>query len=167
MEQLSLDTPYQTQQLRTARPPRLAEAGRYTNHVHSVAVPSPEPQDEDSSEAGNVTEIILPQGQIENFQLLLPMLTQLNQEERWLAWIDPPGALVQKWQQHHGIVPGQLLVLRSSEQHDALEMAERALAAGTCQAVVLWSGKLTKSAHSRLEKASAKGNSHGVVLRKR
>lgn len=148
-------------------PSRLTEASRYTNHVHPVPLSSSEPQVDASSEIGNVTEIILPQGQIENFQLLLPMLTQLNQEERWLAWIDPPASLVQKWQQHHGIVPGQLLVLRSSEQHDALEMAERALAAGTCQAVVLWSVKLTSSAHSRLEKASAKGNSHGVVLRKR
>ena len=42
---------------------------------------------------GNVTEIILPEEQVENFQLLLPMLTQLNQEKRWLAWIDPPQSL--------------------------------------------------------------------------
>jgi cell division inhibitor SulA len=163
MEQLSLDAPYQTHPTWTAERPPLTEAGRYTDKARSAEFADPERH----ADTGNVTEIILPQGQVENFQLLLPMLTQLNQEERWLAWIDPPASLVQKWQQHHGIVPGQLLVLRSSEQHDALEMAERALAAGTCHAVVLWSGKLSKSAHDRLEKASAKGQSHGVVLRKR
>lgn len=59
---------------------------------------SPEPTE--AKVAGNVTEIILPEGQVENFQLLLPMLTQLNQEKRWLAWIDPPQALVSKWQKN-------------------------------------------------------------------
>lgn len=166
MEQLSLDTPYRTRPSWTAERPRLTEATRYSATGKANLAPVPD-LEEAEADAGNVTEIILPQSQVENFQLLLPMLTQLNQEERWLAWIDPPAALVQKWQQHHGIVAGQLLVLRSSEQHNALEMAERALSAGTCHAVVLWSGKLSKQAHGRLEKASAKGHSHGVVLRKR
>ena len=69
--------------------------------------------------AGNVTEIILPEGQVENFQLLLPMLTQLNQEKRWLAWIDPPQSLVSKWQTMRGIVAGELLVLRSTPDYPA------------------------------------------------
>lgn len=116
---------------------------------------------------GNVTEIILPEGQVENFQLLLPMLTQLNQEKRWLAWIDPPQALVSKWQKMHGIVAGELLVLRSTAEYPAQELAERALSAGTCHAVVLWTRKLGRSAFESLQQASALGNSHGVVLRQR
>ncbi len=116
---------------------------------------------------GNVTEIILPEGQIENFQLLLPMLTQLNQEKRWLAWIDPPQSLVSKWQKMRGIVAGELLVLRSTAEYPAGELAERALSAGTCHAVVMWTRKLSRSSLSALEQASAKGNSHGVVLRQR
>lgn len=116
---------------------------------------------------GNVTEIILPERQIENFQLLLPMLTQLNQEQRWLAWIDPPQALVSKWQTMHGIVASELLVLRSSEEFSAQDLAERALSAGTCHAVVLWTQKLGRQAFDALQQASAKGNSHGVVLRQR
>jgi len=116
---------------------------------------------------GNVTEIILSQGQVENFQLLLPMLTQLNQERRWLAWIDPPHDLVSKWQKMHGIVAGELLVLRSTPDHSAQDLAERALGAGTCHAVVLWTGKLGRTAFEALQRASAAGNSHGVVLRQR
>ncbi|HLV77286.1 MAG TPA: SulA-like leucine-rich domain-containing protein [Marinobacter sp.] len=116
---------------------------------------------------GNVTEIILPEGQVENFQLLLPMLTQLNQEKRWLAWIDPPQALVSKWQKMHGIVANEILVLRSTAGYPARELAERALGAGTCQAVVLWTDKLSRAAFESLQKASALGNSHGVVLRQR
>ncbi|MGB1949172.1 MAG: cell division inhibitor SulA [Marinobacter sp.] len=116
---------------------------------------------------GNVTEIILPEGQVENFQLLLPMLTQLNQEKRWLAWIDPPQALVSKWQKMHGIVAGELLVLRSTSDYPARDLAERALSAGTCHAVVMWTRKLGREGLEALQKASAQGNSHGVVLRQR
>ena len=126
---------------------------------------SPEPTD--AKVSGNVTEIILPEGQVENFQLLLPMLTQLNQEKRWLAWIDPPQALVSKWQKMHGIVAGELLVLRSTPEHPAQELAERALSAGTCHAVVMWTRKLGRAAFESLQKASAEGRSHGVVLRQR
>lgn len=117
--------------------------------------------------AGNVTEIILPEGQVENFQLLLPMLTQLNQEKRWLAWIDPPQALVSKWQKMHGIVAGELLILRSTSELPAQRLAERALKAGTCHAVVLWTQKLSRAGFESLQRASAEGKSHGVVLRQR
>lgn len=117
--------------------------------------------------AGNVTEIILPAGQVENFQLLLPMLTQLNQEKRWLAWIDPPAALVSKWQKMHGIVAGELLILRSTAEHPATELAERALRAGTCHAVVLWTDRPGRATLKALQAASAEGRSHGVVLRQR
>jgi cell division inhibitor SulA len=138
-------------------------AARVTEQAGPVRVqPRPDPVSE-----GNVTEIILPQGQVENFQLLLPMLTQLNQEKRWLAWIDPPQELVSKWQKMHGIVAGELLVLRSSADHPARKLAERALRVGTCHAVVLWTEKLNKACFEALQAASAAGNSHGVVLRQR
>ena len=114
---------------------------------------------------GNVTEVILPPGQVENFQLLLPMLTQLNQERRWLAWIDPPPALVSKWQTMHGIIANELLVLRSSRDYSAFELARRALGAGTCHAVVTWTSRLSGRDFQALEQASARGRSHGVILR--
>jgi cell division inhibitor SulA len=122
----------------------------------------------EGSVSGNVTEIILPAGQVENMQLLLPMLTQLNRERRWLAWIDPPAELVQKWQQIHGIVTGEILVLRSTHTHDGLTLAKRALGAGTCHAVVMWTPeRLGGAAFKSLQSASAQGQSHGVILRQR
>ncbi|MCM0611513.1 LexA family transcriptional regulator [Marinobacter sediminum] len=149
----------------------------YQQRALSYSVPTPERRSvirarrrdefDDVAVAGNVTEIILPKGQVENFQLLLPMLTQLNQEKRWLAWIDPPQALVSKWQKMHGIVAGELLVLRSTTEYPAQQLAERALSAGTCHAVVMWTRKLGRTSFEALQNASAKGNSHGVVLRQR
>lgn len=134
--------------------------------AYQPAVGSPARPEEHGAE-GNVTEIILPAGQVENIQLLLPMLTQLNQERRWLAWIDPPQGLVNKWQHLHGIVAGEILMLRSSPEYPALELAERALGAGTCHAVVMWTPGLSRRAFDALHQASAKGRSHGVILRQR
>jgi cell division inhibitor SulA len=67
----------------------------------------------------------------------------------------------------HGIITGEILVLRSSEEYPALELAERALGAGTCHAVVMWTRKLGRDSLESLQQASAKGRSHGVVLRQR
>ncbi|PAV25713.1 LexA family transcriptional regulator [Tamilnaduibacter salinus] len=137
--------------------------GRGVRSLRRAQTPS-----ESSADIGNVTEIIMPAGQVENMQLLLPMLTQLNQERRWLAWIDPPQAMITRWQQTHGIVASEILVLHSSEQHDALSLAEKALEAGTCHAVVMWTeGSAGESAFQRLQTASVVGDSHGVILRRR
>lgn len=134
---------------------------------HTQAAAAPKPPERPVQPRGNVTEIILPPTQVAHFQLLLPMLTQLNQEARWLAWIDPPAGLVQQWQQQQGIDQGQLLVLHSSHQHSAMELAEKALRAGTCQSVILWTNGLNRCAFERLERASSDGASHGIVLRQR
>lgn len=163
MEQLSFNQNIAYQQSAMSRG---ASSSLAVEH-RSVIRTRRRPDSGDAAVTGNVTEIILPEGQVENFQLLLPMLTQLNQERRWLAWIDPPQALVSKWQKMHGIVAGELLVLRSTAEHSAQELAERALSAGTCHAVVMWTRKLGKPAFEALQRASATGNSHGVVLRQR
>lgn len=118
-------------------------------------------------ETGNVTEIIVSPEQAENIQMLLPMMTQLNQDNRWLAWIDPPQSLLNRWQQQSGIIAGQIMVLRSTKSKSALELTRQALSAGTCHAVITWTDKLTKKDFSLLEVASAKGRSHGVVMRYR
>jgi len=163
MEQLSF-TQNMAFQPAAVIPARTVSTGKTrATALHSSSEVSPGARDF----GGNVTEIILPEGQVENVQLLLPMLTQLNQEKRWLALIDPPQSLVGKWQTMHGIVVSELLVLRSSADYSAQELAERALSAGTCHAVVLWTNKLGRSAFESLQKASAQGGSHGVVLRHR
>ncbi len=116
---------------------------------------------------GNVTEIILSPEQAENMQMLLPMMTQLNQDNRWLAWIDPPQSLLTRWQQQNGIIASQIMILRSTETKSALELTKQALSAGTCHAVIAWTNKLNREDFSQLETASAKGTSHGVIMRYR
>lgn len=115
----------------------------------------------------NVTEIIIAKSKADRVQMLLPMLTRLNQEKRWLAWIDPPIELLKRWKQERQDGLEEIMILRSSEKADATNLCEKALAAGTCHAVILWTEGLTNEAFEKLEDASIVGDSHGIVFRSR
>lgn len=116
----------------------------------------------------NVTEIIVAKDKVDSIQMLLPMLTNLNQEKRWLAWIDPPIQLLKKWQQaHKDLVTDGIMILRSSNTNSAYELSKKALGAGTCHAVIAWTKTLNQDEFSQLEIASSLGNSHGIILRSR
>jgi cell division inhibitor SulA len=116
----------------------------------------------------NVTEIILTKDKADCIQMLLPMLTHLNQEKRWLAWIDPPIQLLKQWRQtHETLATEDIMILRSNDSHSAYELTEKALNAGTCHAVIVWTNKLSNNEFEQLEDASSKGNSHGIILRYR
>jgi len=116
----------------------------------------------------NVTEIILTKDKADCIQLLLPMLTHLNQDQRWLAWIDPPIQLLKQWgQEHDKSATEDIMILRSNDSHSAFELTEKALNAGTCHAVIVWTNNLNNDEFSKLEAASSKGDSHGIILRYR
>jgi len=128
---------------------------------HAEAKPKPARQ-------ANVTEIIIAQDKADNVQMILPMLTRLNQEQRWLAWIDPPIAMLKEWNKsrEEGVMD-EIMVLRSNAKQSALELSEKALQAGTCHAVIVWTEGLSNEDFAKLEQASIEGDSHGIVLRYR
>jgi cell division inhibitor SulA len=127
-----------------------------------------ETSNENSAYAANVTEIIIAKNKADSIQMVLPMLSQLNQEQRWLAWIDPPIQLLKKWQEtHQALAMEEIMILRSSDSISAYELSKRALEAGTCHAVIAWTDSLSQEEFEQLEHSSAKGNSHGIVLRHR
>jgi len=126
----------------------------------------PEPKIE--TPKANVTEIILTRDKADCIQLLLPMLTHLNQDHRWLAWIDPPIQLLKQWgQEHDTSATEDIMILRSNDNYSAFELTEKALNAGTCHAVIVWTDKLSNEEFYKLESASSKGDSHGIILRYR
>ena len=68
----------------------------------------------------NVTEIILTKDKADCIQLLLPMLTHLNQDQRWLAWVDPPIQLLKQWgQEHDTSATEDIMILRSIDTYSA------------------------------------------------
>jgi cell division inhibitor SulA len=124
--------------------------------------------DEPSTHQANVTEIIIAKNKADSIQLLLPMLTNLNQEKRWLAWIDPPIQLLKQWRESHNeLAMEEIMILRSSETNSAFDLSKKALEAGTCHAVIAWTCIHSQEEFSQLEHASSKGNSHGIILRTR
>jgi len=125
------------------------------------AVPDASPKE------ANVTEIIIAKAKADSVQMLLPMLTRLNQEQRWLALIDPPQELLNRWKQERQTGLEEIMVLRSNEQSDSVTLCEKALATGTCHAAIIWTQGVSNEAFEKLERASIKGDSHGIVLRTR
>lgn len=116
----------------------------------------------------NVTEIVLTKDKKDSIQLVLPMLINLHQEERWLAWIDPPIQLLKEWQKtHNNAALNDIMILRSNDNLSVFELSKRALTAGTCHAVIAWTNSLSQDEFSKLETASSKGNSHGIILKSR
>lgn len=116
----------------------------------------------------NVTEIVLTKSKIDSIQLILPMLINLHQEQRWLAWIDPPIQLLKEWQKaNNEKALNDIMILRSNESFSVFELSKRALEAGTCHAVIAWTNSLNQEEFSKLETASSLGNSHGIILRSR
>jgi len=123
---------------------------------------------ETETHEANVTEIILTRDKADCIQLLLPMLTHLNQDHRWLAWVDPPIQLLKQWgQEHDTSATEDIMILRSNDNYSAFELTEKALNAGTCHAVIVWTDKLSNEEFYKLESASSKGDSHGIILRYR
>tara|TARA_R110001592_G_scaffold52649_3_gene161232 strand:- start:13117 stop:13686 length:570 start_codon:yes stop_codon:yes gene_type:complete len=116
----------------------------------------------------NVTEIVLTKEKIDSIQLILPMLINLHQEKRWLAWIDPPIQLLKEWQKtHQESALNDIMILRSNDNLSVFELSKRALEAGTCHAVIAWTNNLNQDQFSKLETASSIGNSHGIILKSR
>lgn len=117
--------------------------------------------------AGKITEIILQDEDEYNFQLLMPLLAQLSQDNRWFAWIAPPKKMPKKWLLEAGIDINKIMVLQPSEDNSALDLAEKALSTGTCHAVISWPGVLHDNDFSQLQKAAKKGLSHAILVRPR
>ena len=163
MKQLSI---YETDYLDSLH--HLTEASSSAPVICKPDFQEPTIQPETKKHEANVTEIILTKDKADCIQLLLPMLTHLNQDQRWLAWVDPPIQLLKQWgQENNTTATEDIMILRSNNTHSAFELTEKAMNAGTCHAVIVWTDKLNNEEFSKLEEASSKGNSHGIILRYR
>ncbi|MFT5707977.1 MAG: cell division inhibitor SulA, partial [Oceanospirillaceae bacterium] len=53
------------------------------------------------------------------------------------------------------------------EQNSALNLARKALSAGTCHAVISWTGYLSEHELANLQHSANLGASHAIVIRSR
>jgi protein ImuA len=64
--------------------------------------------------AGALTELLLPHPGVGELRLLAPVLAQLQQQERWLMWFDPPAEPCPWALQSLGLRAQQMVLVRSA-----------------------------------------------------
>lgn len=113
---------------------------------------------------GALTEILHPQPGMGELRLLMPALSRLSHQGRWIAWIAPPylpyAPALAAW----GLALDRLLLVHP-EASDALWAVEQALRSGTCGAVLASPTKADPKALRRLQLAAEAGQSWGVLFR--
>ncbi len=117
--------------------------------------------------AGSVTEIIVQNDDCNSMPMLMPLLAQLSNDNRWFVWIAPPVLLPKQLLLEAGIDLQKVILLNPDSKHSTFELAKQALSTGTSHAVISWPGFLSDEQLNDLESAASKGQSHGIVIRRR
>ena len=117
---------------------------------------------------GKITEIVTSSsGELNDIPLLMPLLAQLSHEDRWFAWISPPVNLPRALLQDAGIDLNKVILLYPDAQHSVLQLAKKALSAGTCHAVISWAEEISEHEIKNLEQSAQQGRSNGILIRRR
>jgi cell division inhibitor SulA len=115
-----------------------------------------------------LVELLTDQTGIGELRLLGPALAALNvDEQRWVAWIDPPHIPYAPALVEIGIDVGKQLWVRPTSSGEALWATEHAAKSGSCSAVLAWldESKLTPKDIRRLKLASRRGDTLAVLFR--
>lgn len=114
---------------------------------------------------GALTELHYGEEGVGELSLLMPALSRLSREGRWIAWIAPPHIPYAPALAKHDIDLTKVLLVHPRNHRDALWATEQALRAGTCGAVLCWPGNADDRTLRRLQLAAEEGESWGVLFR--
>lgn len=103
--------------------------------------------------------------QYQGLPLLLPMLAQLSQGPRWLAWVAPPHVPFAPGLRAHGVDLQRVLLVQQVDAQQRLWAAEQMLKSASCAAVMLWPQGLRTAQIRRLQLAAEQGDCLGVLFR--
>lgn len=134
--------------------------------INYVPVTSNTPNDNGRNETSRVTEILLHSSRVSLHPVLLPMISQLSRDNRWLTLINPPADLSCELLTQAGAVTGHILALHSREgRHEPLTLCQQALSAGTSHTVIAWydSGRTTPL--HQLDLAASQGDAQAILVR--
>lgn len=129
----------------------------YTTVKHCTPVPSG---------AGRITEILLHNRSVSLHPVLLPMITELSRDNRWLTLINPPTSLNRDLLSRAGATTGHILSLCSHDgRHAPLELCRQALAAGTSHTVIAWYESGSAAPLHQLDLAASIGHAQAILVR--
>lgn len=115
---------------------------------------------------GALTEILVERPGIGELRLLLPALSKLAQEDRWLAFIAPPYLPYAPMLASSGIDTGRLVCIRTFSPQEQLWAAEQAMRSNACAAVIMWPAQLDEKTARRFQLAAEEGRCFGVLYGK-
>lgn len=116
--------------------------------------------------ASRVTEILLHNSRVSLHPVLLPMISQLSRDNRWLTLINPPSDLSRDLLHQSGALTGQMLSLRTRDGGPTpLTLCQKALAAGTSHTVIAWCESGRTLPLQQLEGAAIQGGAQAILVR--
>lgn len=116
---------------------------------------------------GLISEVLYREDQPMMTQLLLlPLLQQLGQQERWQLWLTPQQKLSRQWVQASGLPLSKVMQVNQMSPDTTLESMVRALRTGNYSVVIGWvTEALTEEEHLQLANAAEEGSAIGFIMR--
>jgi hypothetical protein len=113
-----------------------------------------------------LTELLHDMQGIGELRLVLPALSHLSRDDsRWIVWASPPFIPYAPGLARAGIDLSSILLVYPDNHKDLLWVLEKALASGTCSAVLGWPKRIREKELRRLQVAGKEGNTWGVMFR--
>lgn len=113
-----------------------------------------------------ISEIILATDSALQPIYLLPLLSQMSLDKRWLMWLADEPSINRHWVTALGIDASQILHI-SAEKECFHKVCCKALAAGTGHLIIEWPGQVSSTQLNELEDAAKIGSSHALLIRRR
>ncbi|QTL38643.1 SOS-induced cell division inhibitor SulA [Xenorhabdus budapestensis] len=98
-------------------------------------------------------------------QILLPLLHQSGNENRWLLWITPNRKLSRQWLINSGLPLSKIIQLNQILPIASPNAMEKALASGNYSVVLGWLPELSEYEVQKLQLAAHKGTALGLIMR--
>ena len=114
---------------------------------------------------GAVSEILVRHAGSSELTLLVPTLTRLSQEGKWLAFVAPPYIPYAPALLRAGVDLTHALLVQPNDARETLWAAEQALRAASGGAVLVWAHDLDGKPLRRLQLAAEAGGSLAFVFR--
>ncbi|CDG21803.1 Cell division inhibitor SulA [Xenorhabdus poinarii G6] len=123
------------------------------------------PQSTSHSETGMVSELLYSEHQSVINHILLPLLRQSGQEERWLLWVNPNKRLSRQWLINAGLPLDKIIQLNQIRPTASIAAMEKALASGNYSIILGWLPELSAYQLNRLQMAAQQGTTLGFIMR--
>ncbi|MBI6548462.1 SOS-induced cell division inhibitor SulA [Xenorhabdus lircayensis] len=124
-----------------------------------------QPQRTSQTIKGMVSELVYNEHQPVINHILLPLLRQSGNEDRWLLWVTPNKRLSRQWLMSSGLPLNKVVQLNQIRPVASISAMEKALASGNYSVVLGWLPELSEYEVDRLQLAAQKGTALGFIMR--